>query len=422
MRDLLFLVHRIPYPPNKGDKIRSFNWLKHLSREYRVHLGCFIDDPDDWRHVDALRALCADVHVVALRPRRSRIRSLSGLLTGKPLTLPYYAHGGLSRWVHGKIGSGEMDAVLVFSGAMAQFLPRQLPPGLRSVCDFVDIDSDKWQQYAGGKPWPMSWLYRREGRRLLAFEREMAWCTDASLFVSAAEADMFKRLAPEVAERTTHVENGVDTDYFSPDRDYPLPYPETGKVVVFTGAMDYWPNEDAACWFAQAVLPLIQRQVADIRFHIVGGRPSPRVRKLAELEGVVVDGAVHDMRPYLAHADVAVAPLRIARGVQNKVLEAMSMGTAVVVTAEGLDGIHARPGRQLALANDAGSFAAAVIKLLDSAASAHMAAEARQLMQQRYAWKHNLQRLQRLLEGETVDIQSGDQRIGELLATDPTVS
>jgi len=158
------------------------------------------------------------------------------------------------------------------------------------------------------------------------------------------------------------------------------------------------------------------------QFHIVGGRPSPRVRKLADIDAVVVDGAVKDMRPYLAHADVAVAPLRIARGVQNKVLEAMSMRTAVVVTREGLDGIHAKPGRQLALATDAGSFAAEVLRLLDPAESEPMAVEARQLMQQRYAWKRNLQRLQRLLDGESVEIQTGDHGIGELLATEPTVS
>jgi glycosyltransferase involved in cell wall biosynthesis len=197
---------------------------------------------------------------------------------------------------------------------------------------------------------------------------------------------------------------------------------DAGKVVVFTGAMDYWPNEDAVCWFADEVLPLIHRQAPGVCFHIVGARPSPRVRKLAQRGGVVVEGEVKDMRPYLAHAAVAVAPLRIARGVQNKVLEAMSMATAAVVTAEGLDGIDAKPGRQLALAADAGSFAAAVLRLLDPAESQPLGAEARQLMQQRYAWKRNLQRLQRLLDGESVDIQTGDLDIGELPATEFTVS
>lgn len=406
MAELLFLVHRIPYPPNKGDKIRSFNWLKHLSRTYRVHLGCFVDDPDDWRHLDALKAMCADVQAVPLNPLRARLRSLSALATGDPLSLPYYAHSGLQRWVDGKLGSGDIKALLVFSGAMAQFLPEELPDGLRSVCDFVDIDSDKWLQYADGKRWPMSWVYRREGRQLLAWERKVAWHTDASLFVSAAESRLFRELAPEVAERTMHVENGVDTDYFSPDCDYPSPYPVGARTLVFTGAMDYWPNCDAVCWFASEVMPLLREQARGVRFVIVGARPSPKVQRLAEAADIDVVGAVKDMRPWLAHADVAVAPLRIARGIQNKVLEAMSMARAVVVSAEGLDGINARPGEHLALAGDANAFASAVVQLLDRDIAAGMGARARQLMLKRYTWQYNLKRLQCLLQGETLDIQT----------------
>jgi len=408
VKDLLFLVHRIPYPPNKGDKIRSFNWLKHLSKAYRVHLGCFIDDEDDWRHLDTVKAHCEDVHAVALNSRSARLRSLRGLFSGRPLSLPYYAHAGLQRWVTGRLDHG-MDAVLVFSGAMAQFLPPRLPSGLRSVCDFVDIDSDKWLQYADGKRWPMSWVYRREGRCLLEWERKVAWHTDASLFVSESEARMFRELAPEVAERILHVENGVDTDYFSPEHEFPSPYADGGKNIVFTGAMDYWPNIDAVTWFAAEVMPKLRRHLPGIRFRIVGSRPAAQVSRLAAAADIDVVGAVHDMRPWLAHADVAVAPLRIARGVQNKVLEAMSMAKAVVVSQEGLDGIEAHPGEHLELGSDAAAFASAVIESLDPEQAASLGRNARKLVQQRYAWQYNLDRLQRLLQGESLEIESATE-------------
>ena len=405
MKNLLFLVHRIPYPPNKGDKIRSFNWLKHLSREYRVHLGCFIDDSDDLRHIPALQEFCAETHLVQLNPLLGRLRSLSGLLTGKPLTLPYYADSGLSAWVRERIEGGSIDAVLIYSGAMAQFLPEDIPGDVRTVCDFVDIDSDKWLQYSDHKPWPMNWVYRREARRMLAVERQVAWRTDAHLFVSAAEAKMFQTLAPEVADRTAHVENGVDTEYFDPGLDYSSPYPEGQINLVFTGAMDYWPNVDAVVWFATEVLPLIREQAADVHFFIVGARPAAQVVKLQALPGVQVIGAVKEMRPWLAHADVAVAPLRIARGIQNKVLEAMSMARPVVVTPEGLDGIDAKPGEQLELAANPDDFSAAVLRLLDPVRSAAMGADARALMQRRFAWQANWERLQCLLQGESLPIR-----------------
>lgn len=409
MKELLFLCHRIPYPPNKGDKIRSFNWLKHLSRSYRVHLGCFVDDPDDLKYLPELGEFCAQLHVVRLDPRWSKIRSLVGLATGQPLTLPYYANRDLAAWVGERLAGGRIDAVLVFSGAMAQFLPARVGIRTRTVCDFVDVDSDKWLQYAGDRRWPMSWIYRREARRLLDYERTVAWRSDAGLFVSEAEAEMFKRLAPEVAERITHVENGVDTDYFRPDESYPSPYPDNpAKRIAFTGAMDYWPNVDAVRWFAEEVLPRVRAQVPDACFSIVGGRPTTEVTKLGAQQGVDVVGAVREIRPYLAHAAVVVAPLRIARGIQNKVLEAMSMAKGVVATPEGFDGIRADPGTHLEVAAGAEAFADAVVGLIaDPARAAAMGAQARRLTESRYAWQANLERLNNLLQGESLEIEVG---------------
>ncbi len=338
MRDLLFLVHRIPYPPNKGDKIRSYHMLRLLSERYRVHLGTFIDDEDDWRHVPELRKRCADVCVVRLNPTRQRLLSLRGLLRGEPLSVPYYGSALLETWVRRKVYDEGITRMLFFSSPMAQFAPSN-GVALHKVVDFVDVDSEKWRQYSERHSWPLSWLYRREGKRLLDFERAVASSADASVFVTRAEAELFQRRARLNEGNILAIGNGCDTTFFSASRPYERPYGVQGPVMVFTGMMDYWANEDAVTWFARECFPRIRETHGDSRFFIVGARPSRAVSGLASMAGVEVTGAVEDVRPYLAHADVAVAPLRVARGIQNKVLEAMAMGLPVAATSAALEGL-----------------------------------------------------------------------------------
>jgi len=394
MSELLFLAHRIPYPPDKGDKIRGWHLLAHLARRQRVHLGAFVDAPEDWRHADHLRSVCASVHLVGIHPRLGKLRALSGLVTGEPLTLPFYRDAGMQRWVDQRLAAGARR-VLTFSSAMARFVMHR--PDLRRVMDFVDIDSDKWRQYAPTKSWPLSWLYRRESKKLLAWERRVAAEFDASLFVSAAEAADFRRLAPESAARVGFFHNGVDADYFSPERAYDNPFAsdQQGQYLVFTGVMDYWPNIDAVTWFADAVLPLLRKRHPGLRFAIVGGRPSAEVRALGEREGVLVTGRVEDVRPYLAHARAVVAPLRIARGIQNKVLEGMAMARPVVATPQALEGIAARTGAELMVAGDAAAMAGAVMAALEKPELGR-AARARVLAD--FAWDASLARVDALLE------------------------
>jgi len=201
MKKLLFLVHRLPYPPNKGDKISSNNMLNFFSRNWRVHLGTFVDDPQDWKYVDHVREKCEDSCIVGL-PRHRRITgSLVGLLTGQSLSLSYYADRELQDWVRDTVLRECPDAVLVFSGVMGRFVRGLLPDHVPVVFDAEDVDSEKWRSYAGAKPWPLSWLYRREADKLLAYERAMAAETDVSIFVSAEEAELFKQLAPESADK-----------------------------------------------------------------------------------------------------------------------------------------------------------------------------------------------------------------------------
>jgi sugar transferase (PEP-CTERM/EpsH1 system associated) len=283
--------------------------------------------------------------------------------------------------------------VLTYSSAMARFVMK--PTTARRVMDFVDIDSDKWHQYAPTKPWPLSWLYRREGDKLLAWERRVAAEFDASLFVSAAEAADFQARAPESAAKVSYYHNGVDADYFSPDRGYPNPYPDSNRTFVFTGAMDYWPNVDAVLWFAAEVLPQLRASLLGCRFAIVGSKPAPEVQALANQPDILVTGRVEDVRPYLAHADVVVAPLRIARGIQNKVLEGMAMARPVVASPQAMEGISALHDQEVRVADDAATMAEAVLTAMDDA---DMGRAARQRVRESFSWAHNLARVDQLLE------------------------
>jgi sugar transferase (PEP-CTERM/EpsH1 system associated) len=355
-----------------------------------VHLATFVDDPDDWQYVPHVEALCASSHFARMNPLAARMKSLSALLKNRSLSLEYYRDAGLARWVRETVAAHGIERVLVFSSAMAQYADPYRDA--RRVVDFCDVDSDKWRQYADKKSAPMSWLYRYEANQLLRYERQVARDYDASLFVSAPEADLFRQLAPESTAKIGHFNNGVDTDYFSPEQAYASPYAAGERALVFTGAMDYWPNVDAVQWFAQEVFPQLRARFADLRFYIVGARPAPAVQALAGQDGVVVTGTVPDVRPYIAHAAVAVAPLRIARGIQNKVLEAMAMARAVVVSPQALEGIEAEPGSELLLAEDGAAFIDAVATLLEGQDSARQAIgqAARAKVQRRYSWSSNL--------------------------------
>jgi len=392
--DLLLLVHRLPYPPNKGDKIRSWHLLRHLAARYRVHLATFVDDPDDWRHVDHVRQLCASSHFAPLNPRMARVRSLGALLSSRPMSFDYYSDRGTRHWVRRTLAARRIDRIVVFSSPMAQYV--QQHEGARRIVDLCDVDSEKWRQYAQQRSWPASVVYGLEARRLLAYERQVAAASDAALFVSQPEAQLFATLAPESAARIGWYSNGVDTAYFSPDAAHVNPYSPGEQAIVFCGAMDYWPNVDAVQWFARDVLPAVLAREPRARFVIVGARPSPEVQALATLPGVSVTGTVPDVRPYVVHAALSVAPLRVARGIQNKVLEAMSMAKTVVLTPQALEGIDATPGRDVVVAHDAPSLATAVCAQL--AAPGIVGAAARRLVERAYGWDARLATLDALLE------------------------
>ncbi|MES1936603.1 TIGR03087 family PEP-CTERM/XrtA system glycosyltransferase [Salinisphaera hydrothermalis] len=394
MAELLYLCHRIPYPPNKGDKIRAFNWLRALARRHTVHLGSFVDDPDDWSHADALARWCESVCLRPLAPRRAKLRSLSGVVRGEALSFAYYRDGGMQAWVDRLMQERAIDAVLVFSSTMAPYVARY--DHVRRILDFVDVDSDKWAQYAVHARAPMRWIYAREAKALAAGERRLARTFDASVFVSAAEADFFRRIAPDCSTHVHAIANGVDADYFDPGGSYPDPA-RGDAHIVFTGAMDYGANVDAVCWFVEEVFDRVRAVVPEARFTIVGTRPTRQVRALAQRDGIEVTGAVPDVRPYLAHARLAVAPMRIARGLQNKVLEALSMSLPVVLTPQAAAGLENGTGAACDVADTPGAFAEAVITRLTSAPDDDTRGAARAYVLAHYAWDARSAELDRLL-------------------------
>ena len=394
MGELLFLTQRIPYPPTKGDKIRSWHVLKHLAAQHRVHLGCFIDDPHDRQYEVFLRDVCASVHCEPLNPSIARLRSLSALVRREPLTLRYFSSPALQDWVDQLVKRHPIDRVFVYCSAMSPYA-LQINSAVR-VLDMVDIDSQKWLQYAAGSSLFQRALYAREGKRLLSFERRMAQLFDRTLFVSEAEAALFRRLAPESAAHVFAVSNGVDVDFFSPDRDYSNPYPSLAHKLVFTGAMDYRPNIEAVSWFVDAVLP----ELGEIEFWIVGANPTSMVRRLAKHPGVNVTGRVADVRPYLLYADAVVAPLLTARGIQNKILEAMAMAKPVIATPQAKEGIDAIDGEELLVVSDPAGFESAV-RIMLSGAGTRFGARARAKVVSQYSWSRTFEAVDQHLGGGT---------------------
>jgi sugar transferase (PEP-CTERM/EpsH1 system associated) len=391
--DLLFLCHRIPYPPDKGDKIRAWPLLRHLARSHRVFLGCFVDDPADLPHVAPLREICAEVMAVPLSPLRQKLRALASVRPGRPLTLDYFRDGRLARWVDEIARRHAPSRVFAFSSSMAPYALRV--PAARRILDLVDLDSQKWAEQARRARGPARLIWAREGRNLLAFECHAARHFDRTLFCSEPEWARFAALAPECRARTAWIENGVDLDRFSPAHDFQNPYPDAAPRVVFTGAMDYWPNIDAVDWFARETLPLLRARVPAAEFAIVGANPAQAVLRLARLPGVRVTGRVPDTRPYLAHASAVVAPLRVARGIQNKVLEAMAMARPVVASPAAFEGVRAPAGTALLVADGPAATADAVADVLLGRYPS-IGPAARQAVERGYSWASSLHRLDAL--------------------------
>ena len=391
MSDILFLAHRVPYPPDRGDKIRGFHVLQHLCGHARVHLVAFADDARD---LEAGPPAWLTGECKLLWRGKPRWRAVGeALLQHRPVSLTAFDDAGIRDAVADIMGRHAIDTIYVFSGQMAQYLPPALPR--RVVMDFVDMDSAKFADYATAARGPSRWMMAREAKMLQAFERSIAQRVDASLFVSTAEAGLFR--TETGADRVMAIENGINTQTFDPAADFARA-DAPDDVIVFTGQMDYRPNIEAVTWFAQTILPQIRARHPQAHFAIVGRAPAQAVKALAKLPGVIVTGEVADVRGWLAAASVVVAPLKLARGIQNKVLEAMAMARPVVASVPAAEGIaHAGTIR---VGADAAAIAGAVSALLaDRDAAAALGQAARAQVQRRYSWAACLAPLDTVVAG-----------------------
>ena len=364
--EILFLAHRIPFPPDRGDKIRSHHILRALAQLAPVHVGTFTDDEHDG-DAEAQLALTATTYNLASRTRSLVMAGIQALATRRPVSLPAFAHGDLHEFVGHTLAARPIATIYAFSSQMAQYIPVDFAG--RVVMDFVDVDSAKFEAYAGLATQPLRTLYTREARLLAAYEAEVARRAHATLFVTEEEAALFRARLDSASRAASNVRalgNGIDCDAFSASLVGPAPelVGTPGPHLLFTGQMDYPPNVAAVARFATRIMPAIRERFGEAKFHIVGREPSSAVTSLEGQAGARVWGKVADMRPWLAAADLVVAPLEIARGVQNKVLEAMAMARPVLASPGAATGIAARDGLEIAIAGDDAAFIARGLALL----------------------------------------------------------
>ncbi len=445
--NILYLAHRIPYPPNKGDKIRSFHEIKYLSTHHDTYLACLADDPADLSYAKELGSFCKTVDIVSINRQKQKVKSLFVLPTEKPLSVAYFYSKKLQQIIDHRLSAMSYDAIICFSSSMSEYLFKSralnvlsLPSfnysarsnasnnsnnsnassnsNTRLIMDFVDVDSDKWQQYARYARWPFSWIYKLESRRLAAYEKRVAGSFHRSIFVSKREAELFRSQNPGMNGVLT-VPNGVDFAYFSPSASNVSNNSGNSNdsndsnnsnassnsnisnvkppVLLFTGAMDYYANIDGVVWFSKEIFPYLLKQFPSLTFYIVGRNPTPEVKALVNSH-IKVTGYVEDIRPFYEMATIYVAPLRIARGIQNKILEALAMARPVVATSKAFEGIEAIPGQDLLIADSGTEFIEKISLLLeDRAGCQSIAASARRTIEKNYSWEHSVGMLEKIL-------------------------
>ena len=389
---ILYLCHRIPYPPDKGDKIRAFHQLRALARRHEIDLFTLVDDPADLRGQAALRQFCRRVVVAGLNPHFARLRSLPYLLSRTPLTIPYFGSEELHKNIRQALLQNSYDRIVVYCSAMAQYVESM--DRIPVVTDLVDVDSDKWTQYAAFARFPLSAVYRREGEALRRYERQVCERSSCVVVTTEREARLVREITPMA--RVHAIPNGVDTEYFKSSIRFGEP---DTPVIGFTGDMGYFPNQEAVRFFARQVLPLIRQSVPEAGFLIVGRNPSREVRNLADMKGVEVTGFVPDVRPHLSRMRISVAPFSIAAGIQNKILEAMSYELPVVATSRTAQGLTSDAAAAIEVADGPEEMAAKIVGLLrDSQVAREKGKENRRRVVSDYNWDRSLDRFQEVVE------------------------
>lgn len=363
--EILFIAHRLPFPPDRGDKIRSHHILKHLATLAPVHVATFADDDGDFAAEADLAAVATSYRMVR-RAKPLAIAAVQALALRQPVSLSAFHDRALAEYVAGVLATRPIAAIYVFSGQMGQYVPDRFAGQV--IVDLVDVDSAKFEAYARRHGGMTAWVEMREARLLAAEEARIAARATATLLISSDEADLFRSRLPANAEAHVRVlGNGIDSLGFDPTQVTPEPRMTAcaGPRLIFTGQMDYTPNVDAARRVLDRILPAIRTVRPQASFHIVGRNPAPELLTRHDGDSCHVWGRVDDVRPWLAAADCALIPLEIGRGVQNKVLEAMAMTLPVVLSKDAATGIPARHGEHFLVAESDEHLAQAVLAVLD---------------------------------------------------------
>jgi sugar transferase (PEP-CTERM/EpsH1 system associated) len=388
---LLYICHRLPFPSNRGGKIRPFQMIQHLSRTHEVTVASLAHTEQELRDGEGLKEHCTEV-IAEILPSPVRWMNAAGAVFSQdPSSVAYFRSLRLARRIRQAWERKEFHGVMVHCAFVAQYALR-LRGGFR-IMDYGDLDSAKWLDYSRCRSFPLSFGYGLEARKLRQYEKQVAREFDHCTFTTRGELEEFQTM--ELKKNCTVIPNGVDINFFQ----RPTPAPAGSKVIVFLGRMDYFPNVEGICRFARMIFPNIRERVPEAQLRIIGSNPVKSVKKLSEIPGISVTGFVPDVRPFLADAAVAVAPLRIARGTQNKVLECMAMGIPVVTTPEAARGIQASPADHFVVAQDGESFGSAVINLLgDPALRARLSQAGRKQVEQAHRWPASMQILDGVLE------------------------
>lgn len=388
---ILFVCHRFPFPPNRGGKIRPFHMIEHLGRNHSVVVASLAHTEEELKEGQPLKQHCHEVIAEVLPSRTRWLQAVAALPTATPSSVAYFHSHKLAGRIREAWRRGGFDAIIVHCAFAAQYV-RGLQGGFRML-DFGDVDSVKWMDYAGHRAFPLSLGYRIEASKLRRFEERMTEEFDICTATTRGELDEVRRLnAPKAA---AVIPNGVNLSYFLPRPENP----RNSSVIAFLGRMDYYPNIDAVLFFAKEVFPAVRNLVPNAQFRIIGSNPTRAVRDLAGISGISVTGHVPDVRPHLADAAIAVTPLRIARGTQNKILEFLAMGIPVLSSSAAAKGVAVEPGKHLLVADGADNFAAEVVRLLKNTdLREHLSISGRQPLATAHFWPHSMEVLDELLE------------------------
>ena len=387
---ILYVCHRFPFPPKRGGKIRPFNMIRHLSAMHEVHVASLARSPAEAKEGEGLAAYCARYDMVEVGPAAQTLRMVARLPSYQPSSFGYFQSPELKRRIDARVAAERFDLIFVHCSSVAPYVAQV--QGIPKILDFGDMDSQKWLEYARCRPFPLSLGYRLEGGKMERAEKRLARRFDVCTATTRAEWATLESFHTGAA--TDWFPNGVDADYFSPTgEDY------DADTIAFVGRMDYYPNQQCMAEFCARTWPLLKAARPTLKLLIVGADPSPRMRRLGDIDGVTVTGSVPDVRPYLARSALMAAPLAIARGTQNKILEAMAAGVPVVTSHVAAGGVDASAPEHFLAASTPDEYAAAILRILDDPAERRRLSKAgRARMLSHHAWDKSMQRLDGIIE------------------------